>query len=422
MKKLFYLIGLVLYLTSTIVLGQCSPPAPTCAGCMPLTADNQNLSSGTFCITTAVSNINIGSGAVVCLSGSGSLINSNLNGGTLIFNGGTLTNFGANSGDLRVFGTLSNPVNTNFNGARVVIESGGVMNVTNFDVNGPLVVNGGTLNTSNLLRINGSGTVCMENLGQIHTTYFQNNSTNSTNAQSTKGCISIAQPQNGQTFLNNSLTNSNNVLVCLPGSFVPSNLGSALVTANCSGCSVAMPVTYAYFRAQPLSQGVRLDWQTASELHHSHFLVERSTNALDFQSISGSVVDPLGTQNGSKVYQFTDRDVQQGTYYYRLKQVDTDGSFDYSKLIAVTLGEQTPALRLYPNPVISVLTLGFESEETGIVDIEVTDASGNLWISQTGNKTAKSHAQTLNLQSLPKGLYLVTVQLGNQFYIRKVLK
>jgi hypothetical protein len=421
-KKITCLISLALSVWSNTGFGQCAPASPSCSSCTALTADNQTLSSGTYCITTTRSNINIQAGAVVCITSPGSLVNSSLNGGVLIYNSGTFSNFNANSGDLRVHGTLSNPVNNSFNGVRVIVENGGVLNMTNLDVNASLVVDGGTVNTANLFRVNGNGSVCMANLGQINTPYFQNNSTNGTTAQSTKGCISISQPQNGQTNLNNQLTNSSNVLICLPGSSTPSNLGSATVTNNCSGCASAMPVTFAYFRAQPEQNGVRLEWQTRSELNHSHFIVERSENALDFLPISGPVIDPFGTQNNTRMYRYTDDQVSQGMFYYRLKQVDTDGRFAYSKLLSVSLGDQSPVVRVFPNPVINQLKISIDSDEIGIVDIELSDLSGKQWLSQSGIKTEKSYLQGLNVQELPKGLYLATIRLGNRYYFRKVLK
>jgi hypothetical protein len=420
-KKIVYFFVLLVTFLPKSGFTQCAPPAPSCSGCVALTTGNQTLTSGTYCITTAISNLTIPSGAVVCMSG-GSLTNSNLNGGSLIYNSGSLSNFNTNSGEIRVQGTLSNPTNTSFNTVRVIVENGGVLNMTSLDINNSLVVDGGTVNVTDLTRVNSSGSICMSNMGQIHTQYFQNNGSNQTTAQTTKGCISIAQPQNGQTFLNNPLTTSSNVLVCLPSSFTPSNLGSATVTTNCTGCANAMPVTYAYFRAQPLETGVRLEWQTTNELNHRFFIVERSTNALDFSPISGEVIDPFGTQNGRKVYRYTDFGALAETYYYRLKQVDADGTVAYSKILAVILGDQTTAVRVFPNPVADQLTIGFETAETGIIDIEVADLSGKQWLSQSGNKTEKSHSQTLQVQSLPQGVYLVTIRLGNQYFIRKVLK
>lgn len=421
MKNRIYYIGLLCLLIPGIGFSQCAPPSPTCAGCTALTADNQNLSTGTYCVTTTVNNLNILPGAIVCVSAPGSIVNANLSGGTLIYNGGTITNFNANSGDFRIHGTISNPTSTGFNGARVIVENGGVLNMNSLDVNWNLVVDGGTVNTTGLFRINGAGSLCMANMGQIHTQYFQNNATNGTTAQASKGCISIADAQ-GQTNLNNSLTNSSNVLVCLSGSSTPSNLGSAIVTTNCTNCSTALPVTYAYFRAQPLSKGIQLEWQTTNELNHSHYVVERSANAIDFFPISGPVIDPFGSRNGSKLYRFTDREVGQGTFYYRLKQVDSNGPIDYSKILAVSLDDQHSVLRLYPNPVSDQLQIRFETEHTGLIDIELSDISGKKWLTQAGNKTQTKYTQTLDVNTLPKGIYLVTIRLGNQYFIRKVVK
>ncbi|GAB3338280.1 hypothetical protein GCM10027299_50260 [Larkinella ripae] len=418
MKRILYLLGVTFLFLPEFVFGQCAPPSPSCAGCTNLTGNNQNLSTGTYCVASALSNINIQAGATVCLSATGSLTNSNLNGGTLIFNGGTLTNFNANSGDLRIHGILSNPVNTSFNGARVIVENGGVLNMGNMDVNGAVVVDGGTINTTGLFRINGNGIVCLANMGQIITNTFENNRNNSTTAQVTRGCIRIAQPGN----INQPLTTTPNVLVCLPGTTVPPNLGSATVNTTCSGCAVALPVTYAFFRAQPLPQGVRLEWQTSAESHHSHFIVERSADAMDFAPISGKVIDPFGSEKGTYQYRYTDQAVTQGTFYYRLRQVDTDGTVAHSKLLAVSLGDQNLAIRLFPNPITNELTVNLETAETGNVGIEVLDVNGRPLLRQSGQKLGSSHVQKLNVDPLPPGIYLVAIRLGDRYFIRNIVK
>lgn len=111
-----------------------------------------------------------------------------------------------------------------------------------------------------------------------------------------------------------------------------------------------LPVELARFEGKASQSGISLTWETASEQNNSHFEVERSTDGSTFEQL-GSVPG-----NGNSVvtiaYQYLDKHPHPGLNYYRLKQVDFDGKYEYSKVVAVTLGEDAAALQvvLAPNP------------------------------------------------------------------------
>src|SRR5690606_10958019 len=113
---------------------------------------------------------------------------------------------------------------------------------------------------------------------------------------------------------------------------------------------IPLPVELVYFTASVRNNQAHLEWLTASELDNDRFEIERSSDARRFEKIG--TVKGKGTTSLETKYQFTDRTPVEGTVYYRLKQVDHDGQFAYSNVIAVTAKGLARELttQAYPNP------------------------------------------------------------------------
>ncbi len=136
-----------------------------------------------------------------------------------------------------------------------------------------------------------------------------------------------------------------------------------------------LPVEYAYIIAEKSGSMARINWQTSHEVNASHFEVERSSNVQKFNPIG---MIPARGDQGS-VYTFTDKEPLSGANFYRLRQVDFDGSSRVSKIMTVTFGEDDIVLtKLYPNPIrvsdLLKLELGIPRDETARV--VVIDAVG----------------------------------------------
>ncbi len=118
-------------------------------------------------------------------------------------------------------------------------------------------------------------------------------------------------------------------------------------TIGSTSADNALPLTLIDFRAETLGNGrVGLEWQTTDERNSSHFIIERK-NIHQFDSV-GMV---MATGKSSNKYSFLDFDANVGHSYYRLKMVDTDGHFSYSKVVTVHTPPTVSAnLKLYPNP------------------------------------------------------------------------
>jgi hypothetical protein len=165
-----------------------------------------------------------------------------------------------------------------------------------------------------------------------------------------------------------------------------------------------LPVVLTAFAAVPTADGraVRLDWATASEWNSAYFGLERSLDGTNFVSLHS--VPATGSTSRPHTYTFTDAALPASvrTLYYRLRQVDLDGTAAYSPVRAVVLpGESTPTLSLFPNPASGSAIL---SGATARATIQVADVLGRQVLTTTAD--ADGTARLLPA-GLPAGVYLV---------------
>jgi hypothetical protein len=172
--------------------------------------------------------------------------------------------------------------------------------------------------------------------------------------------------------------------------------GLTLVTRNYA--VVKLPVTLVSFEGKSENNQTKLTWKTASETDNKGFEIERSADTRNFEKIG--FVDGSGDTKENQFYHFTDLNpITMG--YYRLKQLDYDGKFEYSKVIAVRAGKE--AINIYPNPAQTELT--------------VTGAAGNELVSvftSTGKPVvmdAKLSGGKVDVKDLKEGIY--TIKIGD---------
>lgn len=158
--------------------------------------------------------------------------------------------------------------------------------------------------------------------------------------------------------------------------FNPSNCGNGPMTALTSG-NCALPVELISFHAELVDDGVLLTWQTASEWNNDRFDVERSGADLKFQRIGQ--VQGAGTTLNYRQYAFTDPQPLNGPNYYRLRQIDFDGSSTFSPYVFVEFEPKRDFSRLYPNPVSqSGPKLEIYTSEPGPLTLQVYNLAGLL--------------------------------------------
>lgn len=171
-----------------------------------------------------------------------------------------------------------------------------------------------------------------------------------------------------------------------------------------------LPIELIYFNASLSGSNAMLEWATASEHNNHYFEIEKSYNLIDFESIAQ--VSSAGNSNQIIKYNHLDTDLRSGITYYRLKQVDYDGTVYYKGIQSIQyLNNDYYTWNIYPNPVVDVVTISGEqiNSEDGL--IQIFDAKGVLVFQEI--KNAHQGAYQLNLSNLPQGMYFVTLKTAN---------
>jgi hypothetical protein len=164
--------------------------------------------------------------------------------------------------------------------------------------------------------------------------------------------------------------------------------------------ATALPVDFMNVNAKVANGSCLISWQTASEINNDQFIIERSVDGETWLEVG--VVIGAGNSSSILSYQFIDSDADlSGKNFYRIKQIDFDQQYSYSDVVACAK-VVSGSVVLYPNPAltsnVSISTLDF------IESVEVRDISGHLL-----SIDFDSNTNTLNTESLTKGVYYVTV-------------
>jgi hypothetical protein len=172
---------------------------------------------------------------------------------------------------------------------------------------------------------------------------------------------------------------------------------------------IPLPVELINFAGKIRDNAAVLQWETANENNTSHFEIERSIDAQNFEK-AGSV--NAGSNSNNAKYSFTDKDADKQSspvLYYRLKIVDTDGSISYSQVISLTIIPASIPVVVYPNPVNDVLNLRISLPKESKILIRVSDMHGRVIYQE--NKFIRTGADEvlINTKSWPAQSYSVIV-------------
>ncbi|WP_207435392.1 T9SS type A sorting domain-containing protein [Sabulibacter ruber] len=179
-----------------------------------------------------------------------------------------------------------------------------------------------------------------------------------------------------------------------------------------------LPVTWLSFDGKAKEEGNQLSWSTASETNSDFFKVERSSDGKIFLEIGE--VRAKGNSSQVQRYEFTDKDLPQrvSTLYYRIKQLDFDGKFEYSKTIAVNRKDE-PAKQIVsvsPNPFRSSLTLRLNSFKKGKgVQLWLFDMNGREMYKMEIPDNIDNEIKLEHLSKFKPGVYLLRVTLDGKF-------
>ncbi|MFH0736122.1 MAG: choice-of-anchor J domain-containing protein [bacterium] len=200
------------------------------------------------------------------------------------------------------------------------------------------------------------------------------------------------------------------------------NDGAALCLDLVEINSGVVPVELTSFAARSLDSKVVLDWATATETNNSGFSIERSLDNENFSAVA--FVNGNGTTTERTVYSYTDNSVNTGTYYYRLKQVDFDGSSEYSNAVEVSVGLPTEfsLLQNYPNPFNPSTTIKFALPTAANVKLNVYNALGSVVATLVNsNMEAGNHSVNWVASNNASGIYFFTIEAGNFTSTKKMM-
>jgi Secretion system C-terminal sorting domain len=172
---------------------------------------------------------------------------------------------------------------------------------------------------------------------------------------------------------------------------------------------ILLPVEILDFKATTQNDNAILSWTTAYESNNSHFEIERSANGNQFENI-GRLIGK-GTTSQTNQYNFTDYAPQLGTNFYRLKQVDYDGKYKYSKILNIVLdNKQKQTITVSPNPVSDKFNIRVSADAPTNASMSVMNSTGQLLYQQNTKLVKGENLLAINnLQGLSNGLY--TLQL-----------
>lgn len=176
-----------------------------------------------------------------------------------------------------------------------------------------------------------------------------------------------------------------------------------------------LPVELLSFTGSKVAEGVKLSWSTASQKNFDYFSIERSGNGINFVAIGKISGDAFSMARKDYVFYDAEGDVRKA--YYRLKNVDRDGTFEYSRIVRVEEYSNLQVV-IFPNPTIT----------NGMLNINLTggDSSGQLFVFDYLGRMIKhsnlfAQNNSIELEGVPPGLYLVKVNIGAKQYTAKVL-
>lgn len=185
-----------------------------------------------------------------------------------------------------------------------------------------------------------------------------------------------------------------------------------------------LPIELISFDAIIQNKNVFLTWKTATELNNDFYIIERSTDALIFTTISPKIKG-AGTTTIPQIYNYIDVnpfDNFNNQYYYRLKQIDFDGKFTFSDLKFVKYENTISTLQVFPNPTTGVIHIINNISYSSDGKIEILDISGNVLLQKNVAFNVGLNNLFLDISSLSNGIYYLKITDKNIQQVKTINK
>jgi hypothetical protein len=190
---------------------------------------------------------------------------------------------------------------------------------------------------------------------------------------------------------------------------------------NSGGRSSVLPVELTSFTATKVTEGVALNWNTASELNNDRFEVLRSEDGVNFVQIG--TVKGSGSSNTPKSYSFIDTEVSSGTYYYQLRQVDYDGTATLSKVVSVELSvdARLSVGNFFPNPAQQSSSVMISSPKNSEVIFTLYSIDGKQTLNKVYQLAKGENRIDIDVNNVATGSYIGIFQTNGQVINRKLI-
>lgn len=270
---------------------------------------------------------------------------------------------------------------------------GSVCNITNMVYN-PCVGCGGTVTFN--------WTICNAAPGTVYQFLVSYTGGGISGGAFTYTPIGNCQSGTGAVFIGNF---KNNVIV----EIMNTNLGFCIVPIN-----AALPVILSSFEVIPVNNTTKIKWSTSQEIDFKGFAIEKSTDGIAFEEI-GYV---NGHDNSGKTNEYYFQDMQNTTAisYYRLKMIDIDDKYSYSKIEKV-IRTCSNEISIYPNPCTMILNI-LMPENTQTSTIEIYAMDGRKIIAEKSNELTHK----IDINSLTKGTYMLRVFNNEKAFTTKFVR
>ncbi|MBK9415548.1 MAG: T9SS type A sorting domain-containing protein [Bacteroidetes bacterium] len=171
-----------------------------------------------------------------------------------------------------------------------------------------------------------------------------------------------------------------------------------------SSIASPLPIDLLYFGATKKEKSVELDWSTATEINNELFVLERSIDGKEFYQI-GTVIG-AGNSTQQLNYTFSDSEPVIGISYYRLKQIDFDGKYSYSKTVAINFNSSIQDVVIFPNPASKIVYI--TAKDLSNSNIVISDVAGRI-LKTEKISDSKLSVYPIEIHDLLPGIYQLQV-------------
>ena len=180
-----------------------------------------------------------------------------------------------------------------------------------------------------------------------------------------------------------------------------------------------LPVELTSFESKVIdNNSVILFWNTASEENNSHFIIEHSRDGQRFNEIGQKT--GMGTTTIPHTYSMRHERLAKGFHYYRLKQVDFDGKYEYSNIISAKLKLTLKDISIAPNPAMEKVTVFIDTPISIAASYQLVNMQKEIMLERTvaeGNSSFQ-----IDMTDLPAGVYFMRFYVDQQVITKKIVK